>query len=101
MGMKVLICDDAKVIRRLHTNLLIEKGFKEKDIYHAENGLAALKLVKEVDIDLFIIDWNMPDLNGLHLTKTLRLIERYQNTPIIMVTAEAGKYNVIEAIKAG
>jgi two-component system chemotaxis response regulator CheY len=52
-------------------------------------------------VDLVLLDWNMPKLNGLELVKKLRAMEQFQNLPIIMITSEAAKYNVIEAIKEG
>jgi two-component system chemotaxis response regulator CheY len=55
----------------------------------------------EYRIDLFLVDWNMPELDGLELVKKLREMTTYEDTPIIMITSEAAKYNVLEAIRAG
>lgn len=99
--MNVLVIDDSTVMRRIHVNLLKEIGFPENSIYEASNGEEALKICIETDIQLFLLDWNMPKLNGLNFTKEIRQIEHYKKTPIIMVTSEAARYHVVEAIKAG
>ncbi len=99
--MKVLVIDDSVVMRRIHVNLLKEIGFSEDQILEAENGEVAFKVCIDNDVKLFLLDWNMPRLNGLDFTKKIRAIEHYKSVPIIMVTSEAAKYNVVEAIKAG
>ena len=99
--MKILVCDDAEVMRRIHINILVEHGIKQDDIVQASDGAEALKLMKNNQIRLFLIDWNMPNLNGFELVQKIRGMEQYQHTPIVMVTAEGGKYNVMEAIEAG
>ncbi|MGL1892155.1 MAG: response regulator [Spirochaetaceae bacterium] len=99
--MKILVIDDSTVMRRIHMNLLKEIGFNKSDILEAENGEVALKLSLDNDIKLFLLDWNMPRLNGLDFTKNIRSLEKYKKIPIIMVTSEAAKYHVVEAIKAG
>lgn len=99
--MKVLIIDDSGVMRRIHMNALREHSVDDADMIEAENGAKALQIAKEQDIDLFLVDWNMPKLNGLQLVQTLRSMDRYETTPIIMITSEAAKYNVVEAIKVG
>jgi two-component system chemotaxis response regulator CheY len=99
--MNVLIIDDSAVMRRIHRNTLIEHGVTEDAIFEAPDGEAALKAAAERHIDLFLVDWNMPKLDGFSLVKTLRANTRYAATPIIMITSEAAKYNVMEAINAG
>lgn len=99
--MNVLVIDDSTVMRRIHVNLLKEIGISDNNIYEAGNGEEALKICIEHDISLFLLDWNMPKLNGLNFTKEIRQIDHYKKTPIIMVTSEAAKYHVVEAIKAG
>jgi two-component system chemotaxis response regulator CheY len=99
--MNVLIIDDSGVMRRIHTNTLKEHGIGEASMLQAEDGAKALELAQENDIDLFLVDWNMPKLDGLSLVKKLRAMPEYAETPVIMVTSEAAKYNVVEAIKAG
>ena len=99
--MKVLVIDDSAVMRRIHRNTLTEHGIPESDIADASDGEAALKIATEGNIGLFLVDWNMPKLDGFQLVKALRAIPRYATTPIIMITSEAAKYNVMEAINAG
>jgi two-component system, chemotaxis family, chemotaxis protein CheY len=100
-NMKILILDDARVIRNFHKNTLLSHNFEEKNFYEAEDGASALSLAKNEDINLFLVDWNIPKLNGLEFVKKIRTIDKYKKTPIIMITAEAAKYNVVEAIEAG
>ena len=99
--MKVLIIDDSGVMRRIHANTLREHGVDSGDLVEAEDGSIALDIAERNDIDLFLVDWNMPKLDGLALVKKLRSRPEYSETPIIMVTSEAAKYHVVEAIKAG
>jgi two-component system, chemotaxis family, chemotaxis protein CheY len=99
--MNVLIIDDSGVMRRIHTNTLKEHGIRESSMLQAADGVKALEIAQENDIDLFLVDWNMPKLDGLSLVKKLRAMPEYAETPVIMVTSEAAKYNVVEAIKGG
>jgi len=99
--MKFLIIDDSMVIRNIHKNVLKENGFPETDLYEADNGLTAIEIAEKEDIGLFLVDWNMPGVNGLQFVKKIRSMANYEKTPIIMVTSEAAKYNVMEAIDAG
>ena len=73
----------------------------DAEILEAEDGQRALELAQINHVDLFLVDWNMPKLDGLELVKTLRLMDEYSETPIIMITSEAARYNVVEAIQAG
>ncbi len=99
--MKVLIIDDSMVMRNIHKNALKAMGIKEEEMFEAEDGQRALDIAKSQKIDLFLVDWNMPKLDGLELLKRLRTNLDYSATPIIMITSEAAKYNVMEAIEAG
>lgn len=96
--MKVLVVDDFATMRRIVKNILRELDFK--DIVEAENGAAAVKILESQDIDLIVSDWNMPKMTGLELLKWVRANERTKNLPFLMVTAEAQKENVVEAVKA-
>jgi two-component system chemotaxis response regulator CheY len=79
----------------------LENGVDESSLLEAKDGEEALKIAVEDDITLFLVDWNMPKLNGLNFVKEIRKYQKYDKTPIIMITSEAAKYNVIEAIQAG
>lgn len=96
-----MIIDDSGVMRRIHKNTLLEKSISEEDLIEAPDGEAALKKAKEQEITLFLVDWNMPKLDGLSFVKQLRSMEQYRKTPVIMVTSEAARYNVLQAISAG
>ncbi len=99
--MKILIVDDSEVMRRIHKNTLKEQHIPEDSMIEAADGAEALKLAISEQVDLFLVDWNMPKLDGLSFVKKLRGMGPYIDTPIIMITSEAAKYNVIEAINAG
>ena len=99
--MKILVIDDSGVMRRIHINALREHDVNDADILEANNGETALEIAQMEHIDLFLVDWNMPKLDGLELVNTLRLMDEYAKTPIIMITSERANYNVIDAIKAG
>jgi len=67
----------------------------------ANDGVEAKNILETSSVDLLLVDWNMPNLNGLELVNYLRSREQFKSLPIIMITSEAAKYNVIEAVKAG
>jgi len=93
----VLIVDDSKTMLRIIKNTLIRIGVKNID--SAENGEEAFKLFKDKDYDIVLTDWNMPVMNGYQLVLAIRKIN--QNIPIVMITTEGGKAEVIKALKAG
>ena len=99
--MKFLIIDDSAVMRRIHRNTLMEHGVSESDLFEAADGEEALKISFDNDIDIFLFDWNMPKLDGFERVTKKRATDRYEKTPVIMITSEAAKYNVVEAINAG
>lgn len=99
--MKALIVDDSRIMRNILKNILKKKKVHEDDIFDAPDGKTALDILIKDNIDLLLVDWNMPKLNGLELVKIVRGLEMYRDLPIIMVTSEAARYNVMEAVKAG
>ncbi len=99
--MKILVIDDSAVMRRIHRNILKERGIADQDIIDAEDGQVALEIAAKNTIGLFLVDWNMPRLDGLDFVHRVRAMESYAKTPIIMITSEAARYNVVEAIQAG
>ncbi len=96
---KVLCVDDSATIRRIIVAFLKLNGFK--DIIEADDGLKAIEELEKSKPSLIISDWNMPNLNGLELLKIVRNTEEYKDIPFLMITAEAQKRNVREAVAAG
>ncbi len=99
--MNILIVDDSRIMRNIVKNSLSQSKTFYFETIEAANGADALNIIKRGGIDLLLLDWNMPMLNGIDLVKKLRAMEEYKKLPIIMITSEAAKYNVIEAVKAG
>lgn len=98
--MKLLVVDDSSTMRRIIKNTLQRLGYE--DIFEAENGVEAWDILdKNSDMGVLITDWNMPEMNGLELVKKTRADSRFADIPIIMITTEGGKVEVITAIKAG
>ncbi len=99
VSMKILIVDDFATMRRIMKNILRQLGFS--NLAEADDGTTALEELKKANYDLVISDWNMPKMTGLELLKILRADDVYKEVPFLMVTAEAQKQNVIEAVQAG
>lgn len=97
--MKVLVADDFATMRKIIRNILKQIGFD--DIVEAEDGQVALQLLKNENIGLVVTDWNMPNMTGLELLQKIRNDPKTANLPVLMVTAEGLKDNVIAAVKAG
>jgi two-component system chemotaxis response regulator CheY len=98
-SIKILIIDDFATMRRILKNILKQLGFK--NLVEADDGTTALNVLESQKIDLIISDWNMPKMTGLELLKKVRASTEYEKIPFLMVTAEAQKQNVIEAVQAG
>uniref|UniRef100_A0A7V4JR73 Response regulator n=1 Tax=Thermodesulfobacterium geofontis TaxID=1295609 RepID=A0A7V4JR73_9BACT len=98
-NIKILIVDDFATMRKIIKNILLQLGFK--DVLEADDGTTALEFLKKQKVDLIIADWNMPKMSGLELLKAVRNNEDLKDIKFIMVTAEAQKESVIEAIKHG
>ena len=98
-NLKILIVDDFATMRKVIRNLLKQGGFE--NVVEAEDGLAALKILKSQQVDFIISDWNMPNMSGLELLKAVRADDDIKALPFLMVTAEALKDNVVAAVKAG
>jgi len=96
-----MVVDDSSTMRRIIKNTLGRLGYK--DLLEAEDGVQAWELMQEYkdDIGVLITDWNMPNMNGLELVKKVRGDGSFEDIPIIMVTTEGGKAEVITALKAG
>ncbi len=98
LGMKILVVDDFATMRRIIKNILRQIGYK--NIEEADDGDVGLRLLKAQPFDFVISDWNMPKMSGLELLKAVRSDDQLADLPFLMVTAEAQKENVIEAVKA-
>ncbi|WP_027358014.1 chemotaxis response regulator CheY [Desulforegula conservatrix] len=98
-SIKILCVDDFATMRRILKNILKQLGFN--NITEADDGTTALEELKKSHYDLIISDWNMPKMTGLELLKTIRSTPEFKDIPFLMVTAEAQKQNVIEAVQAG
>jgi two-component system chemotaxis response regulator CheY len=96
---KFLIVDDFPTMRRIVRNLLKELGFANAD--EAEDGVAALRMLKGGGFDIVVSDINMPNMNGFELLKTIRGDEALKATPVLMVTAEAKKDDIIAVAQMG
>jgi two-component system chemotaxis response regulator CheY len=99
LNMKVLVVDDFATMRRILKNILKQIGFS--NIVEADDGKSALAELEKERFDLIISDWNMPEMSGLELLQKIRSDDELKDTPFVMVTAEAQKDNILEAVKAG
>ena len=96
---KVLVVDDSAVMRQIIKKNLKELGFTEP--LEAENGAAGLKKAGEEEVDLIVSCWNMPIMTGLEFLKAVRADDKLKGTNFIMVTSEADKEKIMEAVQAG
>ena len=96
---RILVVDDFSTMRGIARKLLADVGFE--DVVDAESGPQALALLDASQIDLLILDWNMPDMSGLEVVQAIRGSDDFQTLPILMVTAEARRDQILAAIDAG
>lgn len=98
--MKILSIDDSKTIRATVKSIVDEIGI---ELLEAEDGLAGLKVLDEYsgDINLILLDWEMPNMNGYEFLKTVKMDSRYRSIPVIMLTSVSQKERMIEAIRSG
>lgn len=97
--MRFLVVDDFSTMRRIVRNLLKELGYSNVD--EAEDGAVALQKLKSAPYDFVVTDWNMPNMDGLTLLQSIRRTPQLKHLPVLMVTAEAKKENIIAAAQAG
>jgi two-component system chemotaxis response regulator CheY len=98
-ALKFLVVDDFSTMRRIVRNLLKELGFT--NVEEAEDGAVALQRLKNGGIDFIVTDWNMPNMDGLTLLQSVRADAALKALPVLMITAEAKKENIIAAAQAG
>ena len=96
---KILIVDDFSTMRRIIKNLLRDLGFN--NTYEADDGNTALPMLKNGDYDFVVTDWNMPGMQGIDLLKEIRKDQALCHIPVLMVTAEAKREQIIEAAQSG
>ncbi|MBY0475530.1 MAG: chemotaxis response regulator CheY [Nitrosomonas sp.] len=98
-NMKILVVDDFSTMRRIIRNLLKELGFVNVD--EAEDGASALRKLQDGNFDFIVSDWNMPNMDGLTMLQNVRANSALKDIPVLMVTAEAKKENIVAAAQAG
>jgi two-component system, chemotaxis family, chemotaxis protein CheY len=97
--MKVLVVDDSRAIRRILSSMLTECGFVVAEASHGREALDHLHA--HLDTDLVLVDWNMPEMNGLELVQAVRRDERFAAIPLMMVTTETEMSQMVRALEAG
>jgi len=97
--MKILVVDDFSTMRRIIKNLLKDLGFTS--IQEADDGNTALPMLVQGDFDFVVTDWNMPGMQGIDLLRAIRADENLKHLPVLMVTAEAKKEQIVAAAQAG
>jgi len=98
-SMKILVVDDFSTMRKIIKNILQQFGFS--NIEEAEDGRIALARLQKGGVDFVISDWNMPNMMGIDLLRSVRSDEKLKALPFLMVTAESQKENVLQAVQAG
>ncbi|RUO26367.1 chemotaxis protein CheY [Aliidiomarina minuta] len=98
-SMKILVVDDFSTMRRIIKNLLRDLGFQ--NIEEADDGTTALPMLQNGDFDFVVTDWNMPGMQGIDLLRAIRADDSMKEIPVLMVTAEAKREQIIEAAQAG
>lgn len=98
-NIKILVVDDFSTMRRIIKNLLRDLGFN--NTAEADDGITALPMLQSGNFDLLITDWNMPGMQGIDLLRAVRADPKLSMMPVLMVTAEQKKEQIIEAAKAG
>ena len=96
----ILVVDDSRIMRNIVKNTFSDLKIPCQYL-EAENGAKAFQLLETNQVSLVFLDWNMPEMDGLEFLKKVRSMPNYENLPIIMVTSESAKYNVVEALQSG
>lgn len=99
--MKILVVDDFSTMRRIVRNLLVELGFSGALIQEADDGESALTMLRAQSFDLVVTDWNMPNMTGIELLRAIRAEVALKTMPVLMVTAENNRDQIIAAAQAG
>lgn len=99
--MKILVVDDFSTMRRIVRNLLVELGFSGQLIQEADDGANAMVMLKSQPFDMVVTDWNMPNMTGIDLLRAIRAEASLKGLPVLMVTAENNRDQIIAAAQAG
>ncbi len=97
--MRILVVDDSTTMRRILVNTLSKLGYT--DVVDGSNGREGLDRMAVSPVDLVITDWNMPEMSGIEFIRSIRASERFKSVPVLMVTTNAAKDDIVEALKAG
>ena len=100
-NMQILVVDDFSTMRRIVRNLLDELGFPAGNVREAEDGNSAMAMLRQGTIDFVITDWNMPGMTGIDLLRAIRADAALKSIPVLMVTAENTREQIIAAAQAG
>lgn len=100
-NMKILVVDDFSTMRRIVRNLLVELGFSGPLIQEADDGENAMVMLKSQPFDMVVTDWNMPNMTGIDLLRAIRAEASLKGLPVLMVTAENNRDQIIAAAQAG
>lgn len=95
----IITVDDSSTMRRIIKNTLQKLGFDT--VLEAGNGVEALEVMSKNSIDMIVTDWNMPEMDGLTFVKTVRQKDEYKDLPILMITTEAAKEDILTALRSG
>ncbi|MDE7315349.1 MAG: response regulator [Mucispirillum sp.] len=95
----IITVDDSSTMRRIIKNTLQKLGFET--ILEAGNGVEALEVMSKNKIDMIVTDWNMPEMDGLTFVKAVRAKDEYKDLPILMITTEAAKEDILTALRSG
>ena len=98
-NMKILVVDDFSTMRRIVKNLLRDLGFT--NTHEADDGSTAWPMLQSGDFDFVVTDWNMPGMTGIELLQKIRTDDRLKTVPVLMVTAEAKRDQIVAAAQAG
>lgn len=97
--MRILVVDDSTTMRRILINTLSKLGYTE--VVDASNGREGLERLAASPVDLVITDWNMPEMSGIEFVRNIRATDRFKSIPVLMVTTNAAKDDIVHALQAG
>jgi len=96
----ILVVDDSRIMRNIVKNTFTKLGIPCQ-FFEAGNGEQAFQTLETNQVDLILLDWNMPQMDGMEFLRKVRAMPEYSTLPIIMITSESAKYSVVEALQNG